>query len=119
MLMLKRVCVMILLSVAALAQTTPATPQSNAGAAATGQVPGTSGGPAGAAGDAVQMASDINLMQSLLASMQAQLAFVRDSNVRGALTSEAQMWSILLGDMQRRLKAQEQGRTGPTGAPHS
>ena len=57
-----------------------------------------------------QMRTDLNRMESLLGNMSAEIEFLHDQNLQILLRTNAQMWTILIRDLQRQIDHQEQQR---------
>ncbi len=64
-----------------------------------------------------QMRTDLNRMESLLGNMSAEIEFLHDQNLQILLRTNAQMWTVLIRDLQRQVDRQEQpSNSGPPGS---
>jgi len=68
------------------------------------------------ADDLAQMRVDLDRMDSLNSNMSSEIEFLRDQNLQILLRTNAQMWTILIRDLRRRIERDEQRRvTQPQG----
>ena len=113
--MLKLVCIAILLSATALAQSGGSTGTASPAAPAAAQsVPSSSPQPAD---DLAQMQQDLNRLDGLLNNMSAEIEFLHDQNLQILLRTNSQMWTILIRDMRTRLAREQQHRAASPESP--
>ena len=60
--------------------------------------------------DLAQMRTDLDRMDSLLGNMSSEIEFLRDQNLQILLRTNAQMWTILIRDLRKRVDREEQQR---------
>ena len=105
--MIRHVALILVLAVAALAQSGAATPQQQTATdARAGQRPDV----------AQQIQLDLNQMESLVNNMAAQVSFIHDTNMSILLNSNVRLWTILLRDL--RLQLEQQKREAGQHPPH-
>jgi hypothetical protein len=57
--------------------------------------------------DVAQMRVDLDRMESLNNNMSSEIEFLRDQNLQILLRTNAQMWTILIRDLRRRIDADQ------------